>query len=118
MAILKANTYEKQAMVSVLCAGLAVAAALGAVGILLAKLNFEDWTVQLPRNGRAFPVMAAGAIAACLLGTVGFFVGFSSAGHSRNKRSNLSWLGFFAGAVGVTLGMSALVFYYFTRLDF
>lgn len=118
VASTKANTYEKQAMYSIVCAGVAVAAALAAIALIIRNLDFEAWTLYMPRNGNSFPLMLAGVGAACLLGTVGFFIGFSSAGHSRNKRSKLSWMGFFGSAAAISLGLSAFIFYYFTRLDF
>lgn len=118
MAAAKLNTYEKQAMYSIVCACVALAAALGTLALIYLKLDKEAWTVYMPRNGRAFPVMLVGVAAACLVGTIGFFVGFSSAGHSRNKWSGLSWLGFFLSAAAISLGLSAFIFYYFTRLDF
>lgn len=118
MASMKVNTYEKQAMYSMACACVAILAALATVALIVRNLDFETWTLSMPRTGPSFKLMLVGVAGACLLGTVGFFVGFSSAGHSRNKRSGLSWLGFFLSAAAVSLGMSAFIFYYFTRLDF
>lgn len=118
MAVTKANTYEKQAIWSLACASVGVAAGLATAVLLLYKLDFEAFTVQIPRHGRAFPMMLAGVGVACLFGVVAFVVGFSSAGHSRNKHSNLSWMGFFLGAVAVALGFASITFYYFTKFDF
>lgn len=118
VATAKPNTYEKQAVWSVRLAGVGLLAAVAALVLIFRNFEFDAATLHMPRNGRSFPLMLAGIGVACLLGTIGFFMGFSSAGHSRNKRSNLSWLGFFLSAAAVSLGLAALIFYFFTKLDF
>jgi hypothetical protein len=57
-----------------------------------------------------FPAIAACTAIALLLGALGVLLGFGSADARRNERIRLSWIGFFVGALAVTL---AIVFFAF-----
>ena len=109
------KSFESQATISVILAGLA---ALGAVAAIYCVLSGFDWKVfMLTYNRQGIRLYAVGGalFIALAASVVGFCVGFNSAGQRRNKKSRLSWIGFFANAALIALTLMVAVFFLFTR---
>lgn len=111
----KTNTFEKQALLSVAAGAVGLLAALMAVAILLRGFNWNEFSVVMSREGKAYPLEFASIMVACLAGAVGFFSGFNSAGQRRNSKSKLSWTGFFLSAAVLTLAMSTFLVFWFSK---
>jgi hypothetical protein len=109
------KTYEDQARLSVILAILSMLAGLAAVGLILRNLDAELFFVNFRKSGLFLPIMGLGLLVALGAGAGGFFLGLHTAGQSRNKATNLSWLGFFGSAASLTIALSAGVFFFFTR---
>ena len=111
----KQKTYEKQAALSAILAVVGNAAALAAFCLLGRNFSFQDRYVTYNPENIWFPILGGVLFVALAASTIGFFVGLHSAGQRRNTRSRLSWTGFFVSAVGITLTVSAVAIFYFTR---
>lgn len=110
------NTYENQARISVIAAGVGALAAVATVALL--ARNFTDlqtfYVVYNPQT-MYLPAVGVGLLGALACGTIGFFVGLNSAGQKRNTQSKLAWMGFFCSAAVITLALCIGLFFYFTR---
>jgi hypothetical protein len=111
----KENTYEKQATLSLVCGGVAGLAVLGFLAIMLPRFHPTEFEVMVGQGSKAYYALFASAGVAVLMGAAGFFLGLNSAGQKRNKKNRLSWAGFFLNAGLITLAMSALLFFWFTK---
>jgi hypothetical protein len=109
------KSYEDQAKLSV---GLAILGGLAALGVLILMCrNFDAASFYVTYNRKSLwlPLLAGGLLVGLGAGTVGFLVGLNSAGQRRNKRSGLSWQGFFLNALVLTVVLAAAIFFVFTR---
>lgn len=111
----RANTFEKQALLSVAAGAVGLFAVLGALAIILPRFEMADFSVVMSREGKAYPLTLAAVAVACLAGAVGFFSGFNSAGNRRNSKSNLSWAGFFLSSGVLILALSTFLVFYFAK---
>lgn len=111
----KANTFEKQALLSVAAGAVGLFATFGALAIMLPRFKFGEFSVVMSQEGKAYPALLAAVALACLAGAVGFFSGFNSAGNRRNSKSNLSWTGFFLSSGVLVLALSTFLVFWFAR---
>lgn len=111
----KANTQEKQAVLSVVLASAGGLFVIAAAFFVLQHFNFQQFEVRYSPKGLRFPAILACVGLAGLAGTIGFFTGLNSAGHKRNKLSHLSWAGFFANSAVLTLALSVFVLFWFAK---
>lgn len=111
----KLNTFEKQAVLSVACAAVAGAAFLAqAVGVLW-KFNWSEFEIVMRSGGlRFFGIVGATGVGV-LASIAGLSMGWMSAGEKRNKRSQLSWAGFFLNAGLATLTICIFVLFWFGK---
>lgn len=111
----RVSDFEKMAVWSVAAAVVGGALSILAAVAVLQNFHLEHFeTIFKVGSMRYYAVLGALGLAN-LAGVAGFYMGFAGAGHKRNKKSNLSWLGFFANAGVVTLAMCVLVFFWFTK---
>lgn len=109
------KSYESQATISVILAG------LGAFGVMVALfcvLKGFDWQVfMLTYNSKGPRLILLGAslFVSLAAGVVGFCVGFNSAGQRRNKKSRLAWIGFFTNAALIAVSLMVAIFFVLTR---
>ena len=108
----KPLTYENQGRLSLL---LAVAATLCAIAALVFCTLRRGGAGYVPNFGIVYHARSlrffafAGAIAlAGICGAVSFLLAFNSMGHKRNKKSSLSWMGFWFSALALALTLSVL----------
>lgn len=109
----KENTYEKQATLSLACAAAAGLVVLVFAFQIVMKFQWQEFEVLLGQK-RYYAMLGMCAFA-ILIGTAGFFLGFNSAGQKRNKKNSWAWTGFFLNAAILTLAMSGLLFFWFTK---
>lgn len=110
----KLSSYEGQALLSVVLAGMGGLFVILAAAFIIGAFNREHFEI-LYRQGspRFFSIVLSLAVAG-FSSAIGFILGLNSAGQRRNTASARSWRGFFANAVVVTLSMALVVFFYFT----
>ncbi len=113
--VLKLNTYEGQAWVSVILAAIGGLAVAAAIYLLYRNFDAESFFVNYGQKSRFLPVLGGVLLVGLAAGTAGFFVALNSAGRRRNKNSKLSWQGFFLNALVLTVMLSVGVFFFFTR---
>ena len=111
----KLQTYESQATVSVILAGAAAVFVMGAAFCALYKFDWKVFMLSYNSGGMRLPVLGGSLFLALAASVVGFFVAFNSAGQRRNKKSRLSWIGFFANAALIALALMIGFFFLFTR---
>lgn len=118
MRMVNMKDYERQAQLSVVLAVLAAAACLVAVYFIGKNFHFDTFeTFYTTKRGIGFFAILGGVGAAMAAGVVGAFFAFNSAGQRRNKKSGLSWLGFFLNAGVLALALSAFVFFWLTKYN-
>jgi len=111
----KIKTYEEQAKLSVILAAVGGFFALAALGGILRNFDLSTGWVRYGTKSIFLPVLGGCLTLALALAAIGFFVGLNSAGQRRNKRSRLSWTGFFLSALVITFTLCAGAFFFFTR---
>jgi len=89
--------------------------AVCAAAAVLQNFRSEHFEVVVKAGSMRYYAVLGGLAFALLTGVVGIYMGFVGAGHKRNKKSKLSWVGFFANAAVLTVAMSVLVFFWFTK---
>ena len=115
MPKLNLRSFENQAMISVALAGAAGLCAIAGVFSVLYRFNWQDFILTYNSRGLRI-VLIAGSLFLALSGSVvGFCVAFNSAGRRRNKKSRLSWIGFFLNAAILAVTLMASFFFLFTR---
>lgn len=110
------NTYENQARLSVIAAGVGALATVATI-VLLARnfTNLQTFYVVYNPETLYLPALGASLLAALGCGAIGFFVGLNSAGQKRNTQSKLAWMGFFFSAAVITLALCVGLFFFFAR---
>lgn len=109
------KSYENQAKYSVVLAGVAALCTAFAVFCVLYKFDWTSFTLTYNRNGKRLLIIAAALFVSLAASIVGFCVGFNSAGQHRNKKSRLSWTGFFLNAALMAIAFMTAVFFIITR---
>ncbi len=111
----KRNTYETQAVLSIWLGLVGGLAALAVVALLYRQFEVDNFWVPYGAHGKWLPMFGVALLLALAASAAGFIAGWNSAGQRRNKRSSLSWRGFFLNALVLTVTASAAVFFFFTR---
>ena len=109
------KSYENQATFSVILAGVAALGTAIAVYCVLERFDWQVFMLTYDRSGKRLPVLGAALFASLAASVVGFCVGFNSAGQRRNKKSRLSWTGFFLNAALIAIAFMVAVFFYLTK---
>ncbi len=111
----KIKTYEDQAKLSMILATVGGFFALAALGGILKNFDPSTGWVRYGTKSIFLPALGGCLMLALALATIGFFVALNSAGQRRNKRSRLSWTGFFLNAVVITFAVCVGAFFVITR---
>lgn len=116
MAKFSLRRYDNQAQVSVLLSlvSLLPLAAMTAimVRLLMSRSDFTEFVFYYGPRAR-MAVLFCG-LASMFLATCGFGFGLNSAGQRRNEKQQLSWIGFFTGALVLALTF-VMVFIFMRR---
>jgi hypothetical protein len=110
----KLNVYEKQALASAALAGLGLVSTL-ALAVFIFSVYQPEVGVPYRTGSLRFYAIVGAAGLACASGGIGFLVGLNSAGHKMNKRSQLSWLGFFTSAGVITVALCLFIFFWMMK---
>ena len=105
------KSFESQANISVILAGLAALGAVAAIYCVLSGFNWEFRMLTYNPNGMRFYALGAALCLTFGASVVGVCFGFNSAGQRRNKKSRLSWIGFFVNAALIALALMVAVFF-------
>lgn len=111
----KFKTYEDQARLSVILAAIGCVCAVVAAVAVLKRFEPEQFWVKYGSHSMLLPVLGATLLLALGASVTGFFVALHSAGQRRNKRSRLSWTGFFLNAGVITITLSIAIFFALAR---
>ncbi len=111
----KIKTYEDQAKLSVILATVGGLFTVAALGAILRNFDASTGWVRYGTKTIFMPALGGCLMLALALATIGFFVALNSAGQRRNKRSRLSWTGFFLSALVITFAVCVGVFFVITR---
>ena len=109
------NSYENQATFSVILAGVAALCTLLALFCVLYKFDWQVFMLTYNSRGNRLLLLGAALFVSLAASVVGFCVGFNSAGQRRNKKSRLSWIGFFLNAGIMAIAFMVAVFFILTR---
>lgn len=112
---LNLKAYETQAQLSVIFAIIGGLSALAAAVLVVGAYNQEAGVAFYGSHGRRLPAILAAEFVSLATAVIGCYVGFHSAGQRRNKRSRLSWTGFFGNAAVITFALSIFAFFWMTR---
>jgi hypothetical protein len=112
---LKIKTYEEQAKLSVILAVIGSLFALAALGGVLRNFDPSTGWVRFGTKSMFMPALGICLLLAVAFTAIGFSVGLHSAGQRRNKRSRLSWTGFFLNAAVLMFALCVGVFFVITR---
>lgn len=111
----KVNQYERQAQISVLMAAVGGLFALLLMGAVFQNFHLDNFEIPYSTKGYRFYAILAAVLLAGLATATGFFTGFASAGHKRNKLSHLSWTGFFLNAAIATITLCVFIFFWLAK---
>lgn len=110
------KTYEGQARLSISLAIVASVFALAAGFLILQNFRTKEFATFYNPNSLRQPLVLATVGFSVLCGSIGLFLGISSAEQRRNTKPKLSWTGFFFSAAAVTLALSLGIFFWSTKL--
>ena len=68
-------------------------------------------------QGQFVPAFAGCVLLSMIPGTLGFLLGWNSAGQRRNDKPGRSWIGFFLGGGVLTLDLVLLLAFFMLRLE-
>ncbi|MHC4441470.1 MAG: hypothetical protein ACYTF1_12220 [Planctomycetota bacterium] len=112
MAKFSLRRYDTQARLSAI---IALASIVTLIALAYCVFRGTNWTEFVIYHGRyRKPIVYLAAAANLLLATIGFGLGFNSAGQRRNDKQQLSWIGFFVGA-GVIVMTFVLLYMFRSR---
>ena len=109
------KSFESQAAISLMLAGLGALGAMAAVYCVLKGFDWKVFMLTYDRKGIRLFMLGGALFVALAASVVGFCVGFNSAGQRRNKKSRLAWIGFFANAALIAVTLMVAFFFLFTR---
>lgn len=111
----KVNVQESQAVWSVILAAVAGLSFLAAAGMILPAFRWEHFEIVMRAGGtRFFAILGAIGVAGGA-SFIGAIIAFNSAGHRRNKKSGLSWTGFFVNAGIMTITLCLFVVFWLAK---
>ncbi|MBI4578219.1 MAG: hypothetical protein HY718_00860 [Planctomycetes bacterium] len=109
MAKFSLRRFDTQAQASVLLSLLSVVSLAALAFFVMGRMSFSEFTPYYGGN-RRMAILGAGVVTLLLSGA-GFGFGLNSAGQRRNDKQQLSWLGFFVGAIVLALALVMLVLF-------
>lgn len=106
MAKFSLRRFDTQAQVSAIISLLSIVPLVVLAFFVLRYLDFKEMVLYYgPTRKTAIYAMAAVTL---LLSATGFGFGLNSAGQRRNDKQQLSWIGFFTGAIVLSLTLVVL----------
>lgn len=97
MAKFSLRRFDNQAQASVLLSLLSIAPLVSLVFFIVRKLDMKEFIFYYGPRARTAVLLSA--LATLILSAAGFGFGLNSAGQRRNDKQQLSWIGFFVGAL-------------------
>lgn len=117
MAFRNLRRHDVQASYSLLLAVASIIPCLA--GAYLCVRNYQDelGRIVYGAEGRFIPAFIGSLLAAMLLSSVAFSLGWNSAGQRRNDKSRHSWIGFFVGGAILTCSFILVIAFVMLRLQ-
>ena len=109
MARFSIRRYDTQARISAIVALASISTLVIMTYFVFRGMNWTECVIYYGQLRK--PLVYLAAAASLLLGTIGFALGFNSAGQRRNDKQQLSWIGFFANAGVIVLTFVLLYFF-------
>jgi hypothetical protein len=103
--------FENQAQVSALLSLLSVLPLAVLTFFVMQKIDWAELVLYYGPN-RRLAILGTAAVT-LVMSAIGFGLGLSSAGQRRNDKQQLSWVGFFTGAI--VLAMTMVVIFLFMQ---
>lgn len=113
----KLNDYEKQALASVALAAVAAVAMIVQAALILPKFNFADFEYAYSSKTLRQPIILGMTALAGIAAIAGILMGLNSAGQNRNKKQQMSWIGFFGNALVITITVVVFIMFWFAKED-
>lgn len=113
----KLNEYEKQALASVALAVVAAGAMVVQAALILPKFNFADFEYAYSSKSLRQPIILGLTALAGIAALAGILMGLNSAGQNRNKKQQMSWIGFFGNAFVITFTVIVFFMFWFAKED-
>lgn len=111
MPRLSLRRYDHQAILSVTISALSFLPLLALVWLVLRNMHWDELIIYYASMSYRLSVLGSVAIA-LLMGTIGLGLGLNSVGQRRNDRQQLSWIGFFLGALIICLTLVLFVLFW------
>lgn len=115
MAKFSLRRYETQARASLVVSLASVVSLCGLIVLIARNFGWRELVILYGNPAYRLMIYAA-ALVTMGLATLGLGFGFNSAGQRRNDKPQLSWMGFFIGAVVLCL-VVVLLFFFQTRSE-
>ena len=117
MAFRSLRRYDVQASYAGVLAVLALVPFAGAAMLALRNYNSDLGQIVYGSGGSFLPMFLACVAVSAVPGTLGFFLGWNSAGQRRNEKPAWSWVGFFIGGMVLTFDFILLIAFWMLRLE-
>jgi hypothetical protein len=102
--------YDTQATLGLYCSLAALLCLIVQAWFIFQHLNWDEWIVLYGPRRRIAILMACAATIG--LAVIGAALGFNSAGQRRNEKGQLSWIGFFTGALVISLSIALFLLFW------
>ncbi|MGB2985305.1 MAG: hypothetical protein WBE26_05430 [Phycisphaerae bacterium] len=109
--------YDVQAKCALVLSLVSTVPFLGAVALMLRNFDRELGQIIYGSKGSYLPALLGCLLLSMIPSTIGFFLGWSSAGQRRNDRPMHSWIGFFVGGGVLTFDLVLLIAFWMLRLQ-
>lgn len=110
MAKFSLRRYDTQATVGMYCSLVALLCLAAQVFLIFQHLNPDEWIVFYGPTRRIAIFVATAATLG--MAAIAAGLGFNSAGQRRNDKGQLSWIGFFIGALVFSLSIALFLFFH------
>ena len=115
MPRLSLRRYDHQAILSVIISALAFVPMIGLVWLILRNMHWDEQMIYYAKMSYRLAVLGSVAVT-LLMAAIGLGLGLNSVGQRRNDKQQLSWIGFFLGALVICLTL-VLFFLFWTRAE-
>lgn len=115
MKLASLRRFDVQANYACILSLASVVPCLGAAFFALRNYRHELGQIVFGTKGYFVPVFLGCLLLSIIPGTIGFVLGWNSAGQRRNDKPKLSWIGFFVGGGVLTVNLILLIAFMMLR---